>query len=81
MPTPNIGTKLRANFGTMYPDFYGTITGIDKYGNWIVRNDDQSADSFHGPEYFIRTADIHEEGWTSPNGSPIGWFFTEKEAA
>ena len=65
-----IGKKVEANWGAMHPTAEGVIYGQVGQRDVIIRWND-------GSKYQMNLNDIHEFGYRSANGSPIGIFFEE----
>ena len=65
-----IGKKVEANWGAMYPTAEGVIYGQVGQRDVIIRWND-------GSKYQMNLNDIHELGYRSVNGSPLGVFFGE----
>lgn len=66
-PRVEIGQKVHANFGAMYPIVEGMITNIEITGLVTWETSD-------GDEYFSKYNEFKQVGETSINGSPIGVF-------
>ena len=66
-----LGTKVHANYGAMYPIVEGMIVDISPNGmiTW--------ADEYDGTEYENKWSDFKDKGWKSVNGSGIGVFLGE----
>jgi len=62
-----IGTKVTGNWGAMFPTSEGEIVKIEKQGVEILWDDETEVD-------FCSMSSLHEKGWRSENGSPIGIF-------
>lgn len=67
-----IGSKLFANWGAMYPTAEYTVIDFD--GEFVVAEDDEEVRRFHFDN-------IKREGERSVNGSPIGVFLIEQKPA
>jgi|TARA_R110000764_G_scaffold65210_1_gene136742 hypothetical protein len=68
-----IGQKVEANWGAMYPIAEGVVCGHFGKDNVIIRWED-------GTKSELDANSIHELGYRSVNGSPIGVFFGEVAA-
>ena len=68
-----IGQKVEANWGAMFPTLEGLIDQHIGQDRVIIKWDD-------GDRMEVAINDIHELGYRSPNGSPIGIFFGEVAA-
>lgn len=65
-----IGQKVEANWGAMYPIAEGVVYGHIGKTDVLIRWGD-------GTKSEVDVNDIHELGYRSANGSPIGIFFGE----
>lgn len=63
-----VGTRVYANYGAMFPTVEGEIVKINSNGTYTVMYEDGA----------VKTVEeIREQGWRSVNGSPIGVFAKE----
>jgi len=63
-----VGTRVYANYGAMFPIVDGEVVKVNSDDTYTVMFDDGA----------VRTVtDIREEGYRSVNGSPIGVFAKE----
>jgi len=73
-----IGTLVTANYGAMHPTVDGEVVAIHNQVAtiaWDVSDDDGVVVSVRPEAKLI--SEIHQPGWRSVNGSPIGIFVTE----
>lgn len=68
-----LGTKLIANFGAMFPTVEGQVTDIDEDGWLTINNPD-------GEDHACKADEILPYGAVSANGSPIGVFLGDPPA-
>ena len=79
-----VGTKVEGNWGAMHPISEGVIVAVfnstslmddvPKRTVTIKWNDDELLTK---DDYYL--SDIHQPGWISANGSPIGIFVAEEQ--
>ena len=74
MSNITIGTKVEGNWGAMLPTSEGKVI--------YIKSDDVTIEWDSDDDEFMRTSkvkldQIHQPGWTSVNGSPIGIFVVE----
>ena len=80
MSNITIGTKVTGNWGAMFPTSEGVvveINGAPTGGVPVARI--EWIDDANLVEQRIDITDIHQPGWTSVNGSPIGIFVDEDQ--
>lgn len=65
-----IGTKVKGNWGAMYPTSEGEIVKVESNGVEILWDGETEVD-------FAHLESIHEKGYRSANGSGIGIFIDE----
>ena len=64
-----LGTRVEGRWGMMHPTSQGVIASITDTGAIIAWDE--------GGQHHVAINDIHEVGYTSPNGSPIGIFIQQ----
>ena len=74
MSKVTVGTKVEGVWGAMFPTSYGEVIAIE-YGDATIQWDN---DEDPGMDLqVVHVTQIHQPGWTSVNGSPIGIFVDE----
>ena len=75
MSKVTVGSKVEGVWGAMFPTSQGKVICIE-YGDATIRWDNDDNDP--GMDLQVVNVDsIHQPGWTSVNGSPIGIFVEE----
>lgn len=67
-----VGTKVEGVWGAMFPTSEGEVIAINRDNVTIQWKDDANLD-----QQLVDITQIHQPGWTSVNGSPIGIFVDE----
>ena len=74
MSKVQVGTQVEGVWGAMFPTSRGEVIAISGEKAKVQWIDDNELDV-----QVVDVTQIHPQGWTSVNGSPIGIFITEDD--